>query len=659
MLNFLLKIIILNFVMISLLSSQVRNKWEINDTLAANTVIYNGETFHNYYQFNSASYSDKDNIAVFVSRSLSVDKFEYQIRKTFNGGTSWQTIFYDSTDKFSISALIMDYNICHPTANRIILFGADKNLYQSDNDTNKTYKSGAVIKYSNDLCKTWNKITFDSNSRITYLSMLDSVYGTAIQIFPNSTKNDSLLITDNGWNSYKKIALPKDMDDIGQISCLSKNCFFVINFNYSDRKSYILKTIDGGNTWTKILSMKEELIKFKFWNNDTGLVLAKNHLYKTIDAGKNWIKFGKFEDQNLFADHYQDFDFSDTDNGFIIGTSIYYTNDGGYNWYRESSNVGFSKYVLCPNKDVSLIIPEGYYEVFKRTEKKVLKSPLMFLNKYNGTVGLKGNIVIWQKIDSATHYQLTTYQQTANFSNTFSVFSNNIVSDTSLVLPDLNYFCMYFFDIRAFNENLTSEITRHSKIVTIYDDNSLPAPRLLHPYYQFDIFPPPKLNLIWTSDVLVDSYDIEIYKGADYTKNNLLGEQIEYKDTSLYVNYMVPDTFNIINIRSHKDNKLSDWNSYRFYIGPDITAVGESTIYKTSDISISPNPAYYKLTATLVNDNINDIKLYNSLGYELNVEYKIESNRVNFDVSYLSNGVYFLVLSNNDKKLIGSFVIQR
>ena len=106
----------------------------------------------------------------------------------------------------------------------------------------------------------------------------------------------------------------------------------------------VLRTSDGGATWTK-LKITDEALDFRdidAIDEQTAYVLsigngAASRIYKTTDAGATWTMQFKNEDPKGFLDAMS---FSDANHGIVFGDSIdgqlyiLTTENGGRNWTR-------------------------------------------------------------------------------------------------------------------------------------------------------------------------------------------------------------------------------------------------------------------------------------------------------------------------------------
>ncbi len=129
-------------------------------------------------------------------------------------------------------------------------------------------------------------------------------------------------------------------------------CFFIDSltgwcggFPISGNNS-ILKTTDGGNTWSDFPSPFFDLIyKIHFFNSNSGWVLSGDDLYTTSNAGIIW---------NLNESYINDFYFIDQNNGwYVAGDKIYNSTDAGNNWNLQHSNNGKELYTIS-FKDINV-----------------------------------------------------------------------------------------------------------------------------------------------------------------------------------------------------------------------------------------------------------------------------------------------------------------
>ncbi len=152
----------------------------------------------------------------------------------------------------------------------------------------------------------------------------------------------------------------------------------------------VLKTINGGNTWTaKLSNANLQLNKAFFINAMTGWVVGDNgvsangKVFKTIDGGENW------SEQTLVGSSVvtlYDVQFVNTTTGLTVGAGgkIFLTIDGGSTWNSQSSGITdhiYSVFFL----DVNTAWCTG-------ANGKILKSTNGGINWTQQTSGLTSNI---------------------------------------------------------------------------------------------------------------------------------------------------------------------------------------------------------------------------------------------------------------------------
>lgn len=104
-------------------------------------------------------------------------------------------------------------------------------------------------------------------------------------------------------------------------------------------QGFIVKTNDGGSTWTSItLPVNAPLKKIQFTDSNTGYIIGGDNtfgiLLKTTDGGQNWSVINL----NALECPYGMF-FLDNNTGFITGKNLFIkTTDGGQDWTSLKSS---------------------------------------------------------------------------------------------------------------------------------------------------------------------------------------------------------------------------------------------------------------------------------------------------------------------------------
>ena len=73
----------------------------------------------------------------------------------------------------------------------------------------------------------------------------------------------------------------------------------------------------------------------------------------------------------------------------------------------------------------------------------------------------------------------------------------------------------------------------------------------------------------------------------------------------------------------------------------------DNSVFNEKQVSVYPNPASEKLTVSTKDEHIKQLYVYNALGQKV-IDFEFNNfNEVTLDVSYLSNGVYFLKINDD------------
>ena len=162
--------------------------------------------------------------------------------------------------------------------------------------------------------------------------------------------NDGTIIkTEDGGNTWTE-QNSTTTKDIGKVFFLNDNQGWAgTGANASTPGGTILKTTDGGNTWTEIdYSSAVPNVAFTycdgllFLNDSTGYLLAgkskSNYVLKTTDGGLTWVK--KDSLVTTTTTRWYDIDFYNDNLGVIVGSAKdvqRYTTDGGETWIHSTS----------------------------------------------------------------------------------------------------------------------------------------------------------------------------------------------------------------------------------------------------------------------------------------------------------------------------------
>lgn len=246
--------------------------------------------------------------------SVGTDPFngEYFLLRSADGGTNWDSVVLNTgADDYQV------YEMHFPDVNNGFLGG-------TKNGTNQ------VMLKSTDNGGTWTEITPDplSTESITSVFFLDANQGWA-------TAAQNLYITANGGANWTTVALTFNPYDVYFQDALVG---YAAGGDVSTVPARMMKTTDGGQTWTQVLQSTDPNVFVNAYNfvnavDATTIFTAQewsNKLYRTTDAGATW-------DTIVCDSVYQivDFHFESADSGHVLSSmgQLFYTHDAGASWH--------------------------------------------------------------------------------------------------------------------------------------------------------------------------------------------------------------------------------------------------------------------------------------------------------------------------------------
>jgi photosystem II stability/assembly factor-like uncharacterized protein len=264
--------------------------------------------------------------------------------------------------------------------------------------------------YTNDGGDSWTKQTIDTNDDINEIYFRNDDNGYVVA-------GKKMFLTSNGGRNWREILIfnPNDFKDgtpeILSVRFADKKRGFVIGsvINKNDEviDSVVMRTDDGGETWSRIIvPSKRELYHLDFANGSRGWIVGdKGIILATFDGGVNWQVQKTGTDKALY-----NVDFRDSENGFAVGGkgTILRTENGGGIW--EPVKTGFPNTFMRVNfADDRNAFIVGYGGAILRTSDKGktwIKQDndskdnlygLFITKKYGWAVGAKGLIMKYQR----------------------------------------------------------------------------------------------------------------------------------------------------------------------------------------------------------------------------------------------------------------------
>lgn len=225
--------------------------------------------------------------------------------KTVDGGTSWTKI---------------QANI-QPSLNCIQALD-DKNVYTARNELYHTKDAGT----------TWETAGLENvGSGIFDIHFVNATTGFI-------AKNGVMKSTDSGKTWTLKFDAGADQEyyalSYNQLQFINSSIGFCAGGKTYDGNSVgnMVKTTDGGNTWTSLKLKMSQVTAFHFLDANTGFIFNFNQeLWKTTDGGATWTKVS-----SSIPEKYPDCYFINASK-IVLRTykNIYHSMDGGVTWTKD------------------------------------------------------------------------------------------------------------------------------------------------------------------------------------------------------------------------------------------------------------------------------------------------------------------------------------
>ncbi|NVO10146.1 MAG: hypothetical protein HXX16_09315 [Bacteroidales bacterium] len=230
------------------------------------------ESFTETKVFNTAGTSDMsfaNKYVGFISGGIEFDMGIAVIAKTIDGGVSWVKIpvYIES----SPSALIRN----------IFAKGVDS-VYATY--TSRDSRFG--VCFSKDGGLTWNNLgNFTVDVGYSGLYFKNSKLGFVCRA-------GDILQTKDGGSTWDTVFDYDGFGGIGKLFFTSDKIGYAYGGFVDDYGSFgtLVKTTDGGDTWTELTSMQKFVTCFSFVDDNTGYAFTfDNDIYKTTDGGDSWV----------------------------------------------------------------------------------------------------------------------------------------------------------------------------------------------------------------------------------------------------------------------------------------------------------------------------------------------------------------------------------
>ncbi len=297
-------------------------------------------------------------LMLLLSAPLLIAQSGWSINRA-NGGGDLISVFFTSSDKGWVAGdegfLAYTNDGGKIWQRRILNTVANINEIYFRNDDDGYLVAGRKMFVTSDAGRSWRETLIVNPNEFKdgipeFLSIRFNskkqgfIVGTVIDKENENIIIGSLLLkTVDGGETWSRIIVPTKVE------------LFHLDFNGKSHGwiagdlGTILATTDNGNSWTIQKSgTKETLYNVDFRNETDGYAVGtKGIILRTVDGGRNWAKVDSNFTKTLFR-----VDFADDKNGWIVGSGgvILRSTDRGLTWVRQDSKTDMTLYGLYMTK---------------------------------------------------------------------------------------------------------------------------------------------------------------------------------------------------------------------------------------------------------------------------------------------------------------------
>ncbi len=181
---------------------------------------------------------------------------------------------------------------------------------------------------------SWFNLEMPATTYFNDLFFLDSLKGYVVG------SNSNIFYTYDGGSTWIQ-RYEITSDNLKVINFFNEKNGIAIGFNLGFYENFVLKTTNGGYTWSRS-TISSELNDVEFVTETKLIAVANDNIFYSTDGGQNWIS-SKLA-SNIYS---KSIDFIDSLNGIICGYSditssarIFRTRDAGQTWQEIVFNLG-------------------------------------------------------------------------------------------------------------------------------------------------------------------------------------------------------------------------------------------------------------------------------------------------------------------------------
>jgi photosystem II stability/assembly factor-like uncharacterized protein len=440
-------------------------------------------------------------------------------------------------------------------------------------------------------------------------------------VFYGTTKGKIYKIENANLGNPTPIEITKPgMSKGSNINCIAvnpKDADEIICVYSSYNTKSIFRTTDGGDNWEDISGSLEE-----YADGSGG------------GPAVQWVEIMPLEDEFIYL--------AGTSDGLFVTS---YINGNSTPWQLEAIEtigtawVSSIKSRASDNYVAVGTYSQGVYDAFISSKPTKASPPTILTQTY---VDAFDTLTIsWEKGTNTAFYQLEV-SDSPDFSN---IIKTLFEKGTSTRLSNLEQgYKKYYVRISAVN---AGGIGEHSETIDI--TTFLNAPNAIFPPdNQEDL--PYGLAVTWDKIETATAYHFQLNYFNKF-ENSIIDTVVN--QNSIYVNLSQNRTFRW-RVQAIKDDKYGIFSDiFKFKTGTQ-ASVREA---KSNELNIYPNPAKDYINLDIINNkNFNYYTINNVSGKNIIFKSKFKEK---INISNLNNGVYFLILENNNEKIYKKFIVSK